>query len=219
MAEESPQPQDKTSPAAVPVKKAAPEKEAFSDTVLLDLLQKTLPDVILESYTFLGQDYLCVAPESLPELAELLKEDPLQDFNLLEDLTAVDYSGKEKRFELVYVLFSLHRQKRLFLKTSIAEGVAAPSLTGVWKAADWAERELYDMFGVRFEGHPDLKRILLPDGWHGHPLRKEYGLAQQDEEWIRENFRLIQPQSHLHIPSHKEIEHLPAATSDRDGRQ
>ncbi len=205
--EKSPRPETPASPPA-DKKPKPPEKEPFSKAETLAFLQSALPDSFSEAYTFLGQDFLLVNKASLPELAELLKEDPSQDYALLEDITAVDYPQNEKRFELIYILFSLTRQDRLFLKLAVADGETAPSMTGLWESANWAEREIYDMFGIRFDEHPDLKRILLPEDWHGHPLRKEYGLAQQDEEWIARNLELIKPQSHLGVPSNKEIEHL-----------
>jgi NADH-quinone oxidoreductase subunit C len=205
--EKSPRPEVPATPPA-DKKPKPPEKESFSHAETLSFLQNALPEAISDAYSFLGQNFLLVNKETLPELAELLKEDPSLDYALLEDITAVDYPQKEKRFELVYILFSLTRQDRLFLKLGIADGETAPSLTGLWESANWAEREIFDMFGIRFDGHPDLKRILLPEDWRGHPLRKEYGLAQQDEQWIAEHLELIQPQSHLSVPSNKEIENL-----------
>jgi len=212
-------PEEKTlsaeKPATVPADKKpkGPEKGPFSKPELIVFIQDALPQAVVEAYSFLGQDFITANKAAFIELAELLKDDPSQDYALLEDLTAVDYPQKEKRFELIYILFSLNRQNRLFLKLSAAEGETVPSLTGLWELANWAEREVFDMFGIRFEGHPDLKRILLPDGWHGHPLRKDYGLEQQDQQWIAENIELIRPQSHLGIPSNQEIDHLNSSAA------
>jgi NADH-quinone oxidoreductase subunit C len=103
------------------------------------------------------------------------------------DITAVHYPKREQQFEIVWVLYSFPRNERLRLKTQIQEAETAPSAVRVWPAANWLEREAFDMFGIQFEGHPDLRRILMPDEWHGHPLRKDYGIIQQDKEWVQAN--------------------------------
>jgi len=87
----------------------------------------------------------------------------------------------------VWILYSFQHNERIRVKAAYADGESAPSAVAIWPAANWLEREVYDMFGIRFEGHPDLKRILLPDGWKGHPLRKDYGIIQQDQEWVQIN--------------------------------
>jgi len=111
----------------------------------------------------------------------------VEKLDLLEDLTAVDWPRREKRFELVAQLYSFPNNLRLRLKTALGTGEQAASLTAVWPAANWLEREIYDMFGIVFLGHPGLKRILLPDEWQGFPLRKDYDILQQDTAWVREN--------------------------------
>ena len=110
-----------------------------------------------------------------------------EKFNMLVDLTAVDWPKKEKRFEVVLQLYSFSKNERLRIKAIAADGEAVPSVLPIWPAAGWLERECFDMFGIRFEGHAGLKRILLPDEWQGHPLRKDYDILQQDEAWVREN--------------------------------
>jgi len=105
---------------------------------------------------------------------QFLKEE--LEFDYLTDITAVDYPEREKRFEMVYHLFSLKNHYRIRVKTEIKEGEKVSSMTKVWGSANWLEREVYDMFGIEFEGHPDLRRILLSDEWEGHPLRKDYPL-------------------------------------------
>jgi NADH-quinone oxidoreductase subunit C len=110
-----------------------------------------------------------------------------QDFDYCVDITALHYPQREKQFELVWVLYSFSKNERIRVKTQITDGQSIPTSTPIWPTANWLEREAFDMFGITFEGHPDLKRILLPDGWKGHPLRKDYGIIQQDQEWVQIN--------------------------------
>ncbi len=113
--------------------------------------------------------------ENLIPLMEKLKG----DYEILLDITAVDYLGKrEKRFEVVYHLLSLSQKKRLRIKVRVDEGEKVSTLSFLWKNANWLEREVYDMFGIEFEGHPDLRRILLYPEFKGHPLRKDYPLKK-----------------------------------------
>jgi len=88
---------------------------------------------------------------------------------------------------VVWILYSFPQNERIRVKAAYADGEAVPSAVSIWPAANWLEREVYDMFGIRFDGHPNLKRILLPDGWEGHPLRKDYGIIQQDQKWVQIN--------------------------------
>jgi len=131
------------------------------------------------------QAILVVARERLVEVARYARDD--EKFDFLTDLTAVDWPKREKRFEVVLNLYSFEKNERLRLKAPAGENEPVPSVTGVWATANWLEREAYDMFGIRFEGHPDLKRILLPEEWQGHPLRKDYDILTQDTAWVREN--------------------------------
>ncbi len=113
------------------------------------------------------------------ELVLPLMERLKRDFEVLLDITAVDYLGrKEKRFELVYHLLSLSEKMRLRIKVELGEGEKIPTLSFLWKNANWLEREVYDMFGIEFQGHPDLRRILLYPEFKGHPLRKDYPLKK-----------------------------------------
>lgn len=133
-------------------------------------------DAILsvEEYPETGMYWINVRPKSLVSVARVLQGDPSLAFTLLCDMTCVDRPETEKRFNLVYNFFSITRNKRVFVRARVAEGEAAPTLSGVFASANWAEREVYDLFGVLFEGHPDLRRIVLPDEWQGYPLRKDY---------------------------------------------
>lgn len=105
---------------------------------------------------------------------ELLKSDPSCRFGTLIDITAVDWPDREKRFEVVWHLLSMHRNQRIRVKLAVAEDEMAPSMVTVWPSANWYEREVFDMFGILFAGHPDLRRILTDYGFRGHPLRKDF---------------------------------------------
>ena len=139
----------------------------------------------LESWTYLGQNYLIVHRALIPDILMLLRDG--EQFDYCVDLTAAHYPTREKQFEVIWILYSFERNQRVRVKTSIAEGDSIPTAVGIWPTANWLEREVYDMFGIQFAGHPDMKRILLPDGWKGHPLRKDYGILQQDQEWVQIN--------------------------------
>jgi NADH-quinone oxidoreductase subunit C len=116
-------------------------------------------------------------------VCRLLRDDPALSYDLLADLSATDWPDREKRFEINYHLLSLHTRTRARLKVCVAEGEAVPTVVGVWSTANWQEREIFDMFGVPFDGHPDLRRILMPDDWEGHPLRRDYPLGREDVEF------------------------------------
>jgi NADH-quinone oxidoreductase subunit C len=139
----------------------------------------------LEALTYLGQSYLNVERSLIPDILRLLREQ--EQFDYCVDITAVHYPKREKQFDVVWILYSFLRNERMRVKTQIADGASIPSSVDIWATANWLEREVYDMFGIQFDGHPDLKRILLPDGWKGHPLRKDYGILQQDKEWVQIN--------------------------------
>jgi NADH-quinone oxidoreductase subunit C len=151
------------------------------DNSQLEAIRARLGTAVLNAETFRGEDVVIVRREALLESVRALKEDPALAFDFLSDVTAVDYLGKkEPRFEVVYHLLSLPRHRRVRIKVAVPE--AAPevdSLVPLWKAADWLEREVWDMFGIRFRGHPDLRRILLYEEFRGYPLRKDYPVNQR----------------------------------------
>jgi NADH-quinone oxidoreductase subunit C len=170
---------------AAPVK--APVKPELWSSPLLEALQKELPGAVLEAVIFRKMPSITVAKGFLLSVCQFLKGDGGGAYTLLTDETAVDYPKREKRFDIIYHLYSFKRNDRLRLKVVVAEGETVPSVVGIWPTANWLEREVYDMFGVVYDGHPDLKRILLPDGWTGHPLRKDYDILRQDEAWVKSN--------------------------------
>jgi NADH-quinone oxidoreductase subunit C len=139
----------------------------------------------LEALTYLGQNYLSVDRSLIPNILRLLRDE--EQFDYCVDITAVHYPKREKQFDVVWILYSFARNERMRVKTQIVDGASIDSSVAIWPTANWLEREVYDMFGIQFDGHPDLKRILLPDGWKGHPLRKDYGILQQDKEWVQIN--------------------------------
>ncbi len=139
----------------------------------------------IDALTYLGQNYLNVDRSLIPDILRLLRDE--EQFDYCVDITAVHYPKRERQFDVVWILYSFPRNERLRVKTQIADGASIPSVVSIWPTANWLEREVYDMFGIQFDGHPDLKRILLPDGWKGHPLRKDYGILQQDKEWVQVN--------------------------------
>ena len=123
---------------------------------------------------FRGETAGTVPLEKIPEIMAALKS---QGFTYLVDITGVDNQGEDPRFEVVYELCDLQKKKHLRLKTAVAEGDSVPSVSGTWRTADWHEREIWDMLGIRFSGHPDLRRILMWEGYPPHPLRKDFPLA------------------------------------------
>jgi NADH-quinone oxidoreductase subunit C len=149
---------------------------AMEEAEILRRLKNRFPQAVQETLVSLGMDVAIINKEALFEVMEFLKAKP-QDYAMLLDLTCVDYLGEEPRFEMVYHLFSLSSNRRLRIKARLREkDLKIASLTPLWKNANWLEREVYDLFGVEFIGHPDLRRIFMYDGFEGYPLRKDYPL-------------------------------------------
>ena len=174
-------------PPAPPKPPAGPAPEPWNSELTASLRER-FPEVSIEALSYLGQNFFILPPESFLPVAGYLKSE--SGFDMLADLTAVDYPKREKRFEVIYQFYSFPRNERLRLKISLGEEESVESATPLWSAANWLEREVFDMFGIRFANHPNLKRILLPEEWQGHPLRKDYGLTQQDEKWVQENLHI-----------------------------
>ena len=173
--------------AAAPPRPPAPPKEGpvALDNDLVKRYKEKFGAAILEAWTDRKQAILVVSRELLAEIAIYSRDD--EKFDWLSDLTAVDWPKREKRFDIVLNMYSFEKNERLRLKAQSTADERVPSVQGIWSTANWMEREVYDMFGVIFEGHPDLKRILLPDEWQGFPLRKDYDILTQDTAWVREN--------------------------------
>lgn len=145
--------------------------------LVLEKLRNTHGDAILESGEFRGELTIVVPRERIVEICRFLKEDPDLKFDILADLCGIDMYTPVKRFGVVYNLFSLSRRHRIRLKTfTEEENPSVPTVTGVWRTANWHERETYDMFGIEFEGHPDLRRIYMTEEYEHFPLRKDFPL-------------------------------------------
>ncbi len=152
---------------------------------LVTRLRAKFGAAILDAIEDRKQAIVMVEGVRLAEIALHLRDE--EKFDFLADLTAVDWPKREKRFDVVLNLYSFPKNERLRVKVHAADGEQVPSVVGVWVTADWLEREAFDMFGIVFAGHPSLRRILLPEGWQGYPLRKDYDIIQQDTAWVKEN--------------------------------
>ena len=189
---EPPKPPEAKPPAAkpAPAAHAAPKPPAPMAATpwegdLPKQLKERFGDEITAYSSYLGQNFVVVQPDAVIPVIEFLKLDA--DFEYLVDITAVDYPNRAERFDLLYILYSYTRNERVRVKTMIADGAQPRTAVNVHTGANWLEREVFDMFGIQFAGHPDMRRILLPEEWQGFPLRKEISIIQQDNRWVREN--------------------------------
>lgn len=166
---------------------------------VLDLLVAQFGDKIVQTHSQFGDDTAVVAPAAWREVAQFLRDDPRCGMNMFIDITAVDYPEREPRFEVVCHLRSLERGHRIRIKARVGDesgdGAEIASLVPVWSGANWFERECFDMFGVKFVGHPDLRRILMYEEFQGHPLRKDYPAQQAQPlvEYREGNFDKLPP--------------------------
>jgi NADH-quinone oxidoreductase subunit C len=144
----------------------------------VELLQEKFPDDVVEVVTFRGDTTVVVKPEHIVEICRTLKDDHAAGFKYLSMIAGLDHLPASPRFGLVYNLYAHKNHSRITLKTFLKDDQAPviDSVTSVWATANWHEREVYDMMGIRFNGHPDLRRLLMPGDWVGHPQRKDYPL-------------------------------------------
>jgi NADH-quinone oxidoreductase subunit C len=187
-------PAEKPAPKAEGEKPAAKKAPAGMATTpwegpLVDRLRERLGAEITEFSSYLGDSFLVANLPGVFAILQYLKAD--EGFDYLVDVTAVHYPDKkEKPFEVVWILYSHPHNVRIRVKTAIAEGETPRSADSLYATANWLEREVYDMFGIAFAEHPNMTRILLPDEWQGYPLRKDYSIIQQDQDWVRENLNI-----------------------------
>jgi NADH-quinone oxidoreductase subunit C len=143
-------------------------------------LNEKFPASVLEVKTFREEVTITMPKETILEICRFLYSDPDLQYHFLTDLCGVDFFPQNLRFEVVYLLYSMKNNQRVRLKIKVREGESVSSVESIWKAANWLEREVFDLFGITFENHPDLRRILLWDGYEGYPLRKDYPVKGPD---------------------------------------
>jgi NADH-quinone oxidoreductase subunit C len=174
-----------TSPSSRPKTAAPAPIQVALDSELSRRYRERFGAAILDAFEDRRQSILLLDAAYLLEIAQYSRDE--EKFDLLEDYTAVDWPRRERRFDLVAQLYSFTHNARLRLKIPLRADELPATLVPIWPGANWLEREIFDLFGIAFHGHPNLKRILLPDEWQGHPLRKDYDILQQDPAWVREN--------------------------------
>ena len=153
----------------------------MDNATVISRLQSAFSHAVEDVVEFRGQASVYVTRDSIVDIAQFLRDDPELRYNFLENLCGVDYFGREPRFEVVYHLLSYQNRHRICLKVGLPEDdLNMPSITSLWQTANWQERETYDMFGIEFHGHPSLERILMPEDWVGHPLRKDVPLGDEE---------------------------------------
>jgi NADH-quinone oxidoreductase subunit C len=169
-------------------KKARPEATDASGHPWVESLRAALPDTVVSAKTFAGQVTVVVPKDAIARVARHLKD--AEDFKYCVDVTAVDWKTRVPRFDVVYHFYSFSKNDRIRVKCGAGDGEEVPSIAAVFLAANWCERETWDMYGIHFSGHPDLRRILTWEGFKGHPLRKDFplegidtGAAVYPEEW------------------------------------
>jgi len=173
-----------TPKAPVKKKDEGPKPTDAASHPLVQRLKSSQHDAVLDASEFLGQLSIRIAPDRITSVCETLKSDQQTPFDYLSDLTCVHYPDQTAApFEVVYNLYSIPANERVRLKVSVQASEGVDSVTGLWPSANWLEREVFDLFGVNFRNHPDLRRILLPPDWSGHPLRKDYPLEFVENEW------------------------------------
>jgi len=185
-----PKPPEAVKAAAAPA--GPPDPPPPADRTIPEViarLQTALPGAVLQVSFWVGDWTVIVAAERLTDVATALRA---AGFDFLNDLTATDWPPRAERFDVIYCLTAIRRAERLRVKVRLADGQPVASVTPIWPGANWLEREVFDMFGIRFDGHPDLRRILMPDEWQGHPQRKDYPLEGPGElllesptEWLK----------------------------------
>ena len=161
------------------------------EKIIVEKLNGKFPDAVIEVQSFRDETTIILKKESIVDVCKFLRDDKDFLFNYLSDLCGVDKLAINNTFEIVYHLYSLTKNNRIRLKAPIsdAEKPSISTVSSVWPTANWHEREVYDMFGVVFDGHPDMRRILTPDGFEGYPLRKDYPVDKRQPENLRETFR------------------------------
>jgi len=176
-----PKPPAHPTPAAPMGPPDPPPPDGLSAPVFVAGLASALPGSVTQLSYYVGDWTIIVPAAEVLNVARYLRDASDAAFDLCSDVTVTDWPPRPQRFDVVYALYSIRHRHRVRLKTMVALDQPVPSVTSIWPAADWLEREVFDMFGVRFTGHPDLRRILMPEDWQGHPQRKDYPLEGPGE--------------------------------------
>lgn len=180
----------KPAPPAPKVPPTAPVTQIEGDPII-DRLRAHFQGSVLGAVESLGMQELLIAREQTVEISRCLRDDGEARFDFLTDVTARHLPERERPFQVIYHLYSFPRNVRLRLKVDLSADEPALSVVPVWSSANWMEREVYDLFGINFDGHPDLRRILLPPDWDGYPLRKDYPMEFRYNRWTREHLGMI----------------------------
>lgn len=181
----------KAAPKVSAKKPVAPsEPPPITDDPIIDRLRQRFPEAVLEAIQ-LDWPTLRIARDHIFQVCRFLRDDAEAQFDFLTDVTGRHIPDAEKPFQVIYHLYSFPRNARLRLKVDLGQDETIPSVVEVWSGANWMEREVYDLFGIRFENHPDLRRLLLPEDWEGHPLRKDYPLLFRYNRWTKEHLNMI----------------------------
>ena len=189
-------PRPKPKPKAPPEPPRAPEDQAPPDDMeipaMVTAVQNGVSGAVRKVTFWVGDWTVVVAADRLLDVMRFLKDDAATAFDYCSDVTAADWPPREKRFDVIYCLYSTRLRHRLRVKVRVGEEDPVESVTQLWPAADWLEREVYDQFGIDIVNHPDLRRILMPEQWQGHPQRKDYPLEgpgellmENPQDWLR----------------------------------
>jgi NADH-quinone oxidoreductase subunit C len=189
-------PRPKPKPKAPPEPPKAPEDQAPPDGMelpaVVTAVQNGVPGAVQQVSFWVGDWTIIIDPTRLLDVMRFLKDDAATAFDYCSDVTAADWPPREKRFDVIYCLYSTRLRHRLRVKARVGEEDPVESVTSLWPAADWLEREVYDQFGINIVNHPDRRRILMPDQWQGYPQRKDYPLEgpgellmENPQDWLR----------------------------------
>lgn len=190
VARPKPKPKPPPEPPQGPEDQLPPDDKVVPPAV--SALQSALPGAVVQVSYWVGDWSVIVQRERLLEVLTFLKSDEMAQFDYCSDVTATDWPPREKRFDLIYCLYSTRLRHRLRVKIRVGESDSVESATGIWPAVNWLEREVFDQYGINFSNHPDLRRILMPDEWQGYPQRKDYPLEgpgellmENPQDWLR----------------------------------
>jgi len=189
-------PKPKPKPKAPPEPPKGPEDQAppegLAVPAFIQAVQEGVPGGVERLSYWVGDWTVIVSADHLLEVARFLRDDSVGSFDYCADVTATDWPPRDRRFDVIYCLYSTRLRHRLRIKLMAGEGDPVPSVTEIWPAANWLEREVFDQFGVNITGHPDLRRILMPEDWQGHPQRKDYPLEgpgeflmESPQDWLK----------------------------------